>query len=455
MVASCPVCDAPVEEDDERCAKCGFPALLRKRLDGPVPDPVEPETELPAGPVLTVRRTPASEGPEAEMNASLARALQERMELLRTIDRDAPDVTAEMCEAALNEASGRLADAQQVLRSAQGRLDSETEDLLTRHLENLEARGRALEAGGLRLALDDELGHLAETMVGSPAEASVGALATAERRMDRVESHWRGLQGLIAQVAVLRQQATELGISLEHIPDRLGSVRANLASMPVTEHELDIAAQVASETLMQLHEAIPPALEAELARHAEALDRHAGRRSKARAARLRHAEAIQHLRSGRLELAARSVRELRRELDELAREAEAAAEARLLVPAAPSEVAATARRPLPASELLRPEAAPVSPEGGSAPPSEPPAAVTSAPPDERPAVDPATVATLMRKARSLAVRIRSLPADSEQATAAAREIHEATDLLRAGKYAEADAALSRIMRSLVAAGPGS
>lgn len=460
MLASCPVCDAPVEDGEDHCAKCGFPVLLRKRLSGSVPDPLEPEPELPAAPAPPAARASAMEGPEAETNASLARALEERMELLRTIDRDAPDVTPEMCEAALNEAAGRLADAQQVLRSAQGRLDSETEELLTRHLENLESRGRALEATGLRLALDDELGHLAESMVGSPAEASVAALAAAERRMDGLETHWRSLQGLIAQVATLRQRAAELGIALDQVPDRLSSVRASLASMPVTEQELDIAAQVASETLMRLHDTIPPALEVELARHAETLDRHLGRRTKTRAARLRHAEAIQHLRSGRLEEAARSVRELRAELDELAQEVEelppteAPAFAPTDAPASPPAPAALEAPPGPGlSAQPEKEAKPPAAEGLMPPTATP--ALPSAPSDARPAPDAATVATLMKKARSVAARIRSLPANSEQATAAAREVHEATALLRAGKYEEADAALSRIMRALVGTGPGS
>ena len=441
--ASCPVCNTPSSGPTEHCPKCGFPSALAGRLGGPVPSPAEFE-DMPspaaAGPAV---RASEAVRPEAEVNASLARALEQRTELLLTIDQDVPDVTGELCEAALNEASGRVTEAQQVLRSAQGRLERETEELLGRHLENLEARGRALQATGLRLALEDELGHLAESIVAGDPAASVAALAAAEHQMDALEARWRDLQGLIAQVTGLREQAVDLGIQLDGLPDRLAAARATLAAMVVTEHDLDAAAQAAAETLMQLHEAIPPALEAELRRHESTLESHRGRPPKLQTARRRHAEAVQHLKSGRLEDAVRSVRELRVAIDELAKQVE--------------EGPAVVARAVPAPPPAGPPAGTISP--GSAP--EPPAvaagpvgAEPTRPLEETAASPPdsATVEVLMTKARRLAGRVRSLPADSEEAFTAARQIHEATELLRQRRYAEADAALSRLMGALVDVG---
>jgi len=450
--------------------------VLWGRLDGPLPPPADPEEALSPEPPPRLVRPSTREGPETDVNASLARALEERTGLLLTIDRDAPDVTGELCEAALNEAAGRFGDAQQVLRSAQGRLARETEELLGRHLENLEARGRQLEASGLRLAMEEELGTLAETIVGGEAVSSVAALREAERRLDGIEAHWRGLQGLIAQVTTLRQQAAELGIPLDQISDRLDSVRSTLGSMKVTERDLDVAAQVAAETLMRLHDAIPPALEVELARHAQTIEAHRDRRPKARTARLQHSEAVRHLASGRLEEAVRSVRELRATLEELAREVE---EAPVEPPPEPGPAPApSVAAPEPPSEAPPPTTLPVVAGPGAKPrptivevaptPRLPPRTAdgaaprpssevpTPTPTSDRPvAPDAAFVQTLMKKARSLAVRVRSLPPDSEEAADAARDIHAATDLLRAGQYAEADEALSRIMRSLAGARPGS
>lgn len=465
MVASCPVCDAPVDESADHCSKCGFPTVLWGRLDGPLPAPAEPDDTFPSEPPPSPGGSVLRESPETEVNASLARALEERTDLLLTIDRDAPDVTGELCEAALSEAAGRVGDAQQVLRSAQGRLDRETEELLARHLENLEARGRQLEASGLRLAMEAELGNLAETIVAGDAISSVAALREAERRLEGVETHWRGLQGLIAQVTTLRQEAAELGIPLDRVPDRLDSVRSKLATMAVTDRDLDGAAQAAAESLMQLHEAIPPALELELARHAETIEAHRDKRSKARAARLQHVEAVRHLSNGRLEEAVRSVRELRTTLAELAREVEAA-------PPPPPRTAPTSAvaAPTPAPDLSAPprtapaaEASPPKPpvppptpgveRPSAVPPAAPPAPAPGAEPGGTP--DAAFVATLMKKARTLAVQVRSLPADSPAAALAAREIHAATDLLRTGRYAEADASLSRIMRTLAEPRSGS
>ena len=452
MVESCPVCETTVPASEEHCSKCGFPTALVHRLGAPLSEvPVGPEDEpLPPAPPVRSARAAREAGPEADVNASLARALEQRTELLLTIDRDAPDVTGELCEAALGEASGRVAEAQQVLRSAQGRVDRETEELLGRHLENLEARGRALEAAGLRLALDEELGHVAETIVGGDTASGVAALAEAERRMDGLETHWQGLQTLIAQVTSLREEAGRLGIALDNLPDRLPALRTDLAAMPATERDLEAATQVAAEALMRLHEAIPPALEEELQRHAKTLDAHPVRASRAQVARRRHTEAVDHLKGGRLEDAVRSVRELRAALEELAYPSEeVAAEPEPGAPAPPG-------RPTPVVTLSAevPKAS-ASPGGGvpspSAAPAVPPAPV-AAPPAGRAPPDPAVVETLMKKVRSLAVRVRALPVDSPEAAAAARQIHEATELLRTRRYTEADAALSRLMRSLDDAG---
>jgi hypothetical protein len=62
------------------------------------------------------------------------------------------------------------------------------------------------------------------------------------------------------------------------------------------------------------------------------------------------------------------------------------------------------------------------------------------------------IEALVMKARSLAVRVRALPADSVEANQATRQVQQATELLRLRRYAEADAALSRLMRALVDVG---
>jgi len=408
---------------------------LGERLDGPLaatdPPPPEESNEAPMGP----EAPDGAGGAEGEVNTAIARALQERMELLWTFDRDAPDATGALCEAALNEASGRVTDAQQILRSAQSHLDRETEELLARHLSSLEARGKALEATGLRLAMEDELGGLAESIVAGDPASSIAAFLAAERRMDGVEAHWRGLQALLAQAATLTSEATDLGIDVGDNGRRLEEIRRKLSAVAANDHDLDVAAQAAAEALMQLHEAIPPALEAELQRHAGALEEPASTGGRAQSARRLHSQAVGHLKSGRLQDAVQSVRELREELKELA-----------------AEVAA---RPPPEPPAPPAPATPVAgtSEGAPAAAAPPPAAAASAGVSSLPADDAAMLAALTKKARTLAVRIRGLPSDSAEAQTAARAIHEATDLLRGRRYGEADAALTRLMRLLAGSEP--
>jgi hypothetical protein len=140
------------------------------------------------------------------------------------------------------------------------------------------------------------------------------------------------------------------------------------------------------------------------------------------------------------------VRELRSALGELTREAEAEP------PAAPPPVEV----PPPSAPAPTPEEAPPgigpgptpSPEGASPVEVHPERPSVAAP--EAPSADAATLGALMKKARGLAVRVRTLPSDSEAAVEAATHIHEATELLRARRFAEADAALTRLMRVLAA-----
>jgi hypothetical protein len=448
----CPVCEASPAALATHCPRCGFPTALYATLHGPVdlgPAPVADGLVEGAPPSLgSAPPTRSAVGPEATVNATIVQALVERVALLSTVDRDAPDVTGELCEAALNEAGGRVADAQQILRSAQGRLARETEELLGRHLADLEARGRTLQETGLRFPLEDQLAHIAENVVSGDVSAAVPGLLAAERRVGLIESHWHGLQALVAQVMTLRAEAEALGIEVGNACERLEAARASLATMPATEHDLDVTAQAAAEALMALHEAIPPALEAELARHQVALGSHEAPAPAATSARKLHDEVSQHLREGRLENAIASLRELRAELARLEREPAPVS------PVPPPPAAEPLRAPAP--EPVAPvEAGP--PEGAAArgvpPPPPGRAAVSEAGAAPPPAPAPATagpevVAGLLRKARSLAARVRSLPPDSPEAASAAQEIHDATELLRAKRFAEADAALSRLMRTL-------
>jgi hypothetical protein len=170
----------------------------------------------------------------------------------------------------------------------------------------------------------------------------------------------------------------------------------------LTEEILDSVAQEAAQTLMLLHEAIPSALTEELERVEKVLDRYPEEHAASAVAKRMHLEATRHLKKGRFTEAVRTVQDLRRELAEL-------------------EVAAAAS----------PAAAP------------PPPATPGETEDEM-------LGRLLKKARLLASRIRTLPADSDVAHDAAVQIREATEFLRSRKLKEADLTLSRLMRMLSA-----
>ncbi len=325
----------------------------------------------------------------------MGRGLVGRMELYRPLGRDAPDITSELCEAALGEASGRIAEALEILRSAQLRLDRQARDVVRRRAEAVEDRRRALERTGVAIALSMPPVEPAFERGGDAVADLVGTLLDAEQRIGRFEADWKGIQGIVAQIEGLRAEAVDLGISLGDVPGQIDALRKKLSSGPFQEADLDALAQDAARTLMLMHEALPTALEEELKRHGASIDAlPADGAGRAGAHKLRE-ETARHLAKGRLLEASQTLRDLRRTLADL--------------------------------QAGTPPAAP---------------AAAGPPPDD------VLLGVLLKKARSLAGRVRRLPADSTLSLEAAAQIREATELLRSGRLADADRTLTELMRML-------
>jgi hypothetical protein len=400
--SSCPICEQPIASTAVHCSVCGFPTGLA--IEGlravTAADGSKSATEDSAlAPPSRARAPPPSLSPEQELNLTISRDLRAKMDLVRQLG-NGPDVTAEMCQAALVEAEGQVTEALDILRSAQSRLETQTDELIRERLRVLGERRTLLEKTGVRFALGADLYQLSHAIEAGEREEATTLLVAAERRVSQFESDWKGLQGLLAQIEGLRNEASELGIPLGEISSELEGIRDRLSGADLTEETLDTIAQESAQTLMLLHEAIPASLEEELARHEAALDRFPEDHPPSAVARRLHLEATRNLKKGRLSEAVQSVRDLRRELAELEKRPS-------VVPGAVPEV------PSPATETE----------------------------DEM-------LDRLLKKARTLAGRVRTLPPDSETAHDAAMQIREATDLLRARQLKEADLTLSRLMRML-------
>jgi DNA repair exonuclease SbcCD ATPase subunit len=409
---SCPICEQPIPSTVGHCSVCGFPtglAIEGLRSIGPngataseLESPL-PLSEKPPAPVI---EPPSA---EAEMCATISRDIRGKLDYVRELGRGAPDVTNDMCQAALSEAEGRVTEALDVLRRAQQSLDRQTGELLQRRLASLQEREAALRETGVRFALGPDLKRLEDAIESGQREVAAGSLVETERRVTQFESDWRGLQGLLRQIDTLRKEATELGIPLGEISGEVSEIRDQLRGPDLTEDALDSVAQAAAQTLMLLHEAIPTSLEEELGRHESVLGHYPEDHPPSAAARRLHTEATRHLKKGRLSDAVQSVRELRREIDRLEQSREL------------HEVAVGV--------------------GETAP----------APPVEAPVETEAeTLNRLLKKARSLAGRVRTLPPESELAREAAAQIRDVTELLRARELRGADQALARLMRMLSA-----
>lgn len=402
MPSNCPICEQPIPSTAVHCSVCGFPTGLA--IEGLRSNEGE---DAAASANETLPRNAKREAPpavplspEEDLNAAISRDLRSKMDLVRELGRGAPDLTNELCQAALSEADGRISEALGILRSAQQRLESESDELVQRRLLEIGERRESLERTGARFAIVDDLRRAKEALETGEREEAIRHVVETDRRLTQFESDWRGLQGLLAQVEGLRTEATEIGIPLGEISGEIETIRDRLREPNLTEEALDSVAQDAAQTLMLLHEAIPSALTEELGRAEKLIDKYPEDHPPSAVAKRLHLEANRHLKKGRLSEAVRSVQDLRRELAEL-------------------EVAEAA-----------------SPAVGSIPPPAPGET-------ENEMLD-----RLLKKARSLASRVRTLPPDSDIAHDAAVQIREATDFLRSRQLTEADLTLTRLMRML-------
>jgi hypothetical protein len=305
-----------------------------------------------------------------------------------------------MRQAALVQAEGKSAEALDLLRAAGTRADADIVELFARRAQELETRSATLGAEGIRAEIEEPLERLQQALATDHRQEAAKWVVEADRRLGAMEQDWRGLQTLLQQIEGLQTGARDAGRGIPEVDDDVTQVRALLARPQVDAEVLDSAAQIAARALMMLHESLPAILEEDLDRHASALSVYPPEHEGARRAKTIHGEASRHLRRGRLSEAAARMVELRRVLKEL----EAA---RVVVPSAPVEDVA------PRVE---------DPDGA--------------------------LARLLSKARGLASRVRSLAPDSEIAYEAAAEIRRATELLRARKLPEAEAALTHLMRTL-------
>jgi len=397
--SSCPICEQPIATTAAHCSVCGFPTRLA--IEGlrsnDAPNGTIGSAEAPTS-ASSKAGGPPVVSPEQDLNAAISRDLRSKMELVRSLGRGAPDLTAELCQAALSEADGRISEALAILRSAQSRLETESDELLRRRLTELGERREALERTGARISIGDDLRSAQESIEAGEREDGVRRVVEVDRRMAQLESDWRGLQGLLAQIEGLRSEAAELSIPLGEISGEVEAIREKLREPNLTEETLDNLGQEAAQTLMLLHEAVPSALTEELERAEKTIDRYPEDHVPSAVAKRLHLEASRHLKKGRLSEAVRSVQDLRRELAEL-------------------EVSAAA------SPATAPTSAAVETE------------------DEM-------LDRLLKKAWSLASRIRTLPPDSDIAHDAAVQIRDATEFLRSRMLKEADLTLSRLMRIL-------
>jgi hypothetical protein len=541
MEGPCPVCETASPEGARYCPGCGFPTAFAAEASRALATPLlkrassegsAEELSMGAPSPDAAALVPPARPPQEEGIDRLAHEIRRELKLLALLGADAPDVTSQLAQAALTQASGQPAAALELMRDADHRLGSLVVDAGERRVAELESRDLHMVSLGVGTDLAAETVRIRSDFNEGRVEEAIRRLEQADQRIARIEGDWRGLLGLLRQIDTLVEGSHQLGIDLLDVERLMAEVRAAIGAAPVSVEGVDRAAQTAARALMMVNEMLPPRLREELDRHQAHLSVYPADHHQSRQARVLHAEVSRHLRAGRIPEATMRLRELRSAIRELGaiklpepepastaspppvvvavggRSSAASASPTPVAPQGPGSPAA-ASPPPPPSPLPAPSQVPiqssrevppvVSPirvadrppsaggdKGGPAPPqlsriaappssstssvtrqaflpssasaATPPAVIVSPvpsaiPTSARAAPSPATPApiapeaidALMSRARLLAIRVRSLPPDSFAAEEAAREIRNATELLRARRLKEAEQLLSRLM----------
>jgi hypothetical protein len=428
LPSGCPVCDQPVPSAATFCSSCGYPTALaldalRALSDGD-PTPVTPGAGRPSAPAK--RRPARSATPDAqeEQCARVAQETDTHLGILQELGGDTLDVATDLRQAALAQADGRVVEALDILRRGLGRVQDQAQALFDRRVKELEDRDAVLKRSGVNSNIRSDTHAMREMFAGGRRIEAIALMKSTHQFLSRIEGDWKGLQGLLRQIETLREAVRETGQEPPEVEEDIRSVRGALSGPGVSIEGLDAASQTAARAVMLLNEALPVAITEELEAHDATLARFGADPDTTRVARNLHTEAIRHLRRGRLPEASASLRQLRAAIRSLKT---------LPPPEEPGPAPAELLTVGGAEERVAPEA----------PRPPPPAAEGTS----------EFLNRLLTKARELAARVRTLPPESEIAFEAAAEIRLATELLRGRKLDEAEATLTRLMRTLDAESP--
>jgi hypothetical protein len=475
MTGQCAVCEASVPDSAGHCTTCGFPMAMsdlaaRLILDLPEPEGIVlPRHDGSNGGNRppTRERTGASTNrdPQVEVVNRIARDVSHAVSLLQDLGGDGADISSELAQAAFTEAEGRVGEVLVLLRDAQGRVSIRLKEQYDSRLKQLEERQNAMITSGVSVNLGPEIDRIRTDVRAGRREAALQRIDLIDRNLSRMESDWRGLQGLLRQIEALRESARMLELDVAEPDDSLRQVRVILAQPALDVGALDQAAELAAEAVMRLHDTIPLALEEFLDRESQQVAKWpAAFEGRRRASELER-DARKLLKSNRLVDATQRAAELQQLI--VATGVPATPVAAEEIPAPRVEVPIASRsydripartteridrpapvpRPVTPVATVRPEPTPIKPVAPAEPAARAGTPLVEAPP-KPPTPRTDGVRSLVAQARELAARIQRLPGDSDLARAAAVEIRNATELLRERKMDEAERTLAELKERL-------
>jgi hypothetical protein len=194
-----------------------------------------------------------------------------------------------------------------------------TEAAMVGRMRSLVRQGQSLEGEGIPYNYRALVAEVKEQLSAHDLAGAITSIRRAEALLEKTLRNWTWLKELLSRVDELRELASQAGVDLEVVDQRIGNAREQLRTVPLADGSLEKAAASASLALVVLNDTLPKFYTQEAQQLARSLRDARERGEDVREAGLRLAQLLQALREGQLSQIGKRFIELRHSVTRIPR----------------------------------------------------------------------------------------------------------------------------------------
>jgi hypothetical protein len=314
MVDVCVACDAELAEVEPACPQCGFPVTLEPDVEPNFAQMplVAPAARDPTAPKRSADRTRAKARRPADHEIqSAAREVRYSLQLVKELGGAEEALTDVIPRAAVLDSLGRSPEAVKLLRDSQATAIARAGDLFEDHLQRLQKRQVALIMAGFDPGPLQGASRLRAEFSELPLDVVARHLLEEEHLLGRTENAWTELRTRLVVIQAMRGHGVEPGRSDRDADQEATRILGLLERQALVPGELDRALAVTQPLLVAYQKSAPSRLQGVLDAHAETIHRYPTDHPDLPHARDLHEAASRHLEDGRIADALVTIEELR------------------------------------------------------------------------------------------------------------------------------------------------